>query len=210
MRLNESQTVRTGCSRSALLALLAGVLASACATDPQSYVVLLGSPDGSVGKIVVSGTKGAVVVEQARYGANLDGSTEKPYALEEHKIKADFGTALVAQPPLPATFMLYFHTGTTRLTAASEYLVPALLEAVKNHPAADVSIIGHADTVGRTDANEALGLRRAHSVARLILQAGSLNVRDVTVISHGERDLLVKTPDNTPEARNRRAEITVR
>jgi peptidoglycan-associated lipoprotein len=32
----------------------------------------------------------------------------------------------------------------------------------------------------------------------------------ITVVSHGERNLLIATPDNTPEPKNRRVEITVR
>ena len=32
----------------------------------------------------------------------------------------------------------------------------------------------------------------------------------IEATTHGEADLLVKTPDNTPEPRNRRVEITVR
>ena len=35
-------------------------------------------------------------------------------------------------------------------------------------------------------------------------------IRDRVVTSHGEGNLLVKTPDNTPEPANRRVEITVR
>jgi outer membrane protein OmpA-like peptidoglycan-associated protein len=41
------------------------------------------------------------------------------------------------------------------------------------------------------------------------VQAG-LDASTVEVTSHGETDLLVKTPDETPEPRNRRVEIAVR
>jgi outer membrane protein OmpA-like peptidoglycan-associated protein len=57
--------------------------------------------------------------------------------------------------------------------------------------------------------NEALSLKRAQAVADLI-QSKGLRVEELTVESHGERNLLVPTPDETPEPRNRRVEVTIR
>ena len=37
-----------------------------------------------------------------------------------------------------------------------------------------------------------------------------LDAKLIEIESHGERDLLRKTPDNTAEPRNRRVEITIR
>ena len=63
--------------------------------------------------------------------------------------------------------------------------------------------------MGDPRANLALGLKRAISVRDILVEAG-LAPSTIEVTSHGEADLLVKTPDNTPEPRNRRVEITVR
>ena len=63
--------------------------------------------------------------------------------------------------------------------------------------------------MGTQQANFALGLKRAISVRDLLVKAG-LDGSTIDVTSHGEADLLVKTPDETPEPRNRRVEITVR
>jgi peptidoglycan-associated lipoprotein len=63
--------------------------------------------------------------------------------------------------------------------------------------------------MGDRKANLALGLKRANTV-RAILASAGLAQDTIEVTSHGEADLLVKTPDNTPEPRNRRVEITVR
>ena len=57
--------------------------------------------------------------------------------------------------------------------------------------------------------NEDLGLLRARAIARQ-LQENGLQALELVVTSHGEGNLLVKTPDNTPEPANRRVEITVR
>jgi outer membrane protein OmpA-like peptidoglycan-associated protein len=55
----------------------------------------------------------------------------------------------------------------------------------------------------------ALGLKRATSVQRLLVDVG-LDPSIIEVRSHGEVDQAVKTPDNTAEPRNRRVEIVVR
>jgi outer membrane protein OmpA-like peptidoglycan-associated protein len=52
-------------------------------------------------------------------------------------------------------------------------------------------------------------LKRATSVRNLLTEAG-LDASTIDVTSLGEADLLVKTPDETPEPRNRRVEIAVR
>ena len=195
---------------------LAALFIYGCATPPpppppkpQSYAVLLENPDGSSGRIMISNSQGETVIDKPRYGANLAGAAGQAYAVDDGKIKQDFGAALAARPPLPESFLLYFEVGGTQLTPESKALIARILDAVKNHPAADVSIIGHTDTVGTPESNEALGLSRAQAVAQLIQSAG-LKAHEVTVTSHGERNLLVGTPDNTPEPRNRRVEITVR
>jgi len=206
-----SRKLSLSCCLCLLVALAAG-----CATPPppppppkpQSYVVLLQNADGTTGAVTVAGAKGRVTVDRARTGTNLDGATP-PYAVDDSRLKRDFGEALSAQPQLPASFMLYFEAGGARLTAESESLIPKLLEAVRGRPAPDVSVIGHTDNTGTADTNEKLGLERAQVVAGLIQKAG-LKAHDLTVTSHGARNLLVNTPPNTAEARNRRVEVTVR
>ncbi len=191
------------------------IVAMGCATTPpaaqapKSYVVLMDNTDGTVGRLSVSGAKGEVLLNEARSGVDLDGSSSVPYRVDESRISRDFGEALAAQPPLPVSFMLYYKAGGTVLTDESQALIPAILDAARNHPAPDVSVIGHTDTMGTIETNEQLGLQRAQSVAELIRGAG-LKVHDLTIASHGERNLLVATPDNTPEPKNRRVEITVR
>jgi len=185
------------------------VVPAPVAQAPKSYVVLMENADGTVGRLAVSGAKGEVLLNQPRSGVDLDGTASTPYTVDENRINRDFGEALAAQPPLPVSFMLYYKAGGTVLTDESQALIPAILDAARNHPAPDVSVIGHTDTVGNTEANEKLGLQRAQSVAEIIKKAG-LQVHDLTIASHGEKNLLVATPDNTPEPKNRRVEITVR
>lgn len=183
------------------LALLAGC-------GGKSYVVLLENPDGSTGSVVVKGSKGEQVIDQARQGAALDGSS-KPAAVAEADIQRDFGTAMAARPQLPERFLLYFVSGGAQLTPESQALLPKIVASAAQRPAVDVSIIGHTDTVGRAEQNEELALKRAQTIAEQI-KAKGLKVHALSVESHGERNPLVKTADEVPEPRNRRVEISLR
>jgi outer membrane protein OmpA-like peptidoglycan-associated protein len=199
-------------SKKALIAAVSLAMLAGCVTPPApknlSYVTLLASPDGSVGKVIVKGAGGEQVIDQAHYAALLDGSVAAA-PVDEARFAQDFGTAMAARPELPQHFILYFETGGAQLTADSQALLPTIVEAAAKRATVDISVIGHSDTVGKPDLNEALSLKRAQAVADLLKGKG-LKVDALTVESHGERNLLVSTPDETPEPRNRRVEISIR
>ncbi len=208
--------------RRTLASLCVAGLLAACATPPpppppapvvarqlKSYVVLLTSPDGSTGKVIVRGDKGEQVIDQANAGVPLDGSTpQAPVAAD--KIRQDFASTVAARPLLPERFLLYFENAGVGLTRESQTLLPRILESVAKRPGVDVSIIGHTDTVGRPEINDELAKRRAEAVARLIRDQGLRSDVALTVESHGKRNLLVQTADEVSEARNRRVEISIR
>lgn len=183
------------------------VILSGCAS--KSYVVLLPNDDGTTGKVLVTTTAGTTQLESKNEGASLTGPAGKSFIVSEEKIALDFGVALAASPKKPLSFPLYFETGGARLTPASQADLPKVLNEISNRPAPDISIIGHTDTAGDAEANYRLGLTRARAVAELI---GKTNVpaERITIESHGEKNLLIPTPDNTDEPRNRRVEITIR
>lgn len=185
----------------ALAALLGG-----CA-GPGSYAVLLPSPDGSVGQVQVSGPKGVQTLTQANTGSALDGSTPA-FAVSAEQLQRDFGAAMAARPALPEQFLLYFERG-SELTAESKALLDTVLARAKSRTSVDISVIGHTDTQGKASANEALALERANAMALRLRELGLANAV-LVVESHGERNLLVKTPDEVAEPRNRRVEITLR
>jgi adhesin transport system outer membrane protein len=194
------------------LAVVAGFLLGACAAPPppppQSYVALLASPDGSVGKVVVQGQRGEQVLTKAQQGALLDGS-QPPFDVSAEQLQRDFGAAMKARPEMPEQFLLYFELGGAQLTAESKTLMTRIVERALARQAVDMSVIGHTDTQGVANANEALALKRATAIAEQLRELG-LKDAVMAVESHGERNLLVPTPDETAEPRNRRVEITLR
>lgn len=195
---------------SATIATLAALL-GACASPPPkpvSYVALLESPDGTTGKVVVTGSKGEQLIDKAKTAAPLDGS-QPAAAVSDEKLNQDFGAAIAARPLLPERFLLYFESGGAVLTAESMTLLPKIIESVTRRPGVDVSIIGHSDTLGKAEANAVLALKRAQAIADLLREKG-LKAAALSVESHGESNLLIKTPDETAEPRNRRVEVSVR
>lgn len=199
-----------------LLAALIPLFLAACAAQPPapapeepiSYVVLLEDEDGSFGKVLVSGRDGATLLEKPRQATVIGAPVGKVFSVGDAQLARDFGAALAAAPLKPVSFMLYFETGGAKLTAKSEAELPRILDETAKRPAPDLSIIGHTDTVGDDDANEKLALKRAQFVANLI--TAKIKAVQISVESHGEKNLLTPTPDNTPEPRNRRVEVTVR
>jgi peptidoglycan-associated lipoprotein len=187
---------------------VASLLLGGCAAPVRSYAILLDNPDGTVGAITVTGAKGQVLVNRSGHGATLDG-VALPNVIEPKKLDMEFGTVLAARPRLPRSFLIFFDGTGIILTAESKVQISAMLEVLNGWPAPDVSIIGHTDTLGEVAFNEQLGMQRAHVVADFIAGSG-IKLTDLTISSHGEFNLLVKTPDQTPEPKNRRVEITIR
>ncbi|MDO8319352.1 OmpA family protein [Rhodoferax sp.] len=197
----------------AATAVVLSLLLAGCAAPPSpparsSYVVLLPSPDGSVGQVVVQGQSGQQVLTKAQQGVALDGKTP-PFEVKPEDLQRDFGAAMAARPPLPEQFLLYFETGGTKLTTESEALLPRIIERAKARKSLDMSVIGHSDTQGQSQANEALALQRASAMATQLRELGLMDAV-LSIESHGERNLLVATPDDSAEPRNRRVEITLR
>jgi outer membrane protein OmpA-like peptidoglycan-associated protein len=207
-------------ARPFLLAVLTGTLVTGCGPTNvagpvhpgQAIVVLLPDAEtGVTGRIVVSNEAGSADLAAPRDAtrARSSGRPGPVRTLSAAAVNRLFGDALSALPPAPRHFTLLFRFESDELTDESRALVPEILRAVKDRPDPEVAIVGHTDTMGTPAANVELGLKRAMMVHALLVEAG-LNASTIEVTSHGEGDLLVRTPDDVPEPRNRRVEISVK
>lgn len=188
--------------------LLASLMLAGCAN--QSYVALLENDDGTTGKVQITTPQGATLLASPREAARITGPSGETFIATPEKLDKDFGVAIKAAPTKPVTFLLYFEMGGATLTPESEADVAKILDVISARTVPDVSVIGHTDTVGDDAANEALALERAKLVSGLIVAANKIDPARIVVESHGEKNLLVPTPDNTEEVRNRRVEVTIR
>lgn len=115
----------------------------------------------------------------------------------------------VGQPPAAApavSLNVLFATGSAELTPQAVQTLNDLGRALTDPTLANFRfrVEGHTDTVGGRDYNRALSDRRANAVAEYL--AGRFNVdrSRLQPVGLGQEGLLVPTPDQTPEPRNRR------
>ena len=215
-------------SRGGLIATISGLgmLVAACGPTPppakpavapvgSDVIVLLPDPeDGRLGSAVVraQGALGAPVdlaIARASTRVVPGQAPTVPVVMSEDDVQQRFGTVMSARPQPPREFLLYFQIASDDLTAESEAALPQIVLEIRNRPAPDISVIGHTDTTGSAATNATLGLRRATLIRDRLVAAG-VPAAQIEASSHGEADLLVATPDNVAEARNRRVEVAVR
>ena len=180
---------------------------------PPSIFVLLPDDRGQTGIVMVAnpaGTRELVAPYTALRVPNNATVPIGPQPIDPLTVRQLFGAALDALPAGELAFNLYFTLGATNLAPESEAMLPALLQAVRDRRSTLITVTGHTDTTGTSrEANFHLGLQRAAAVAGR-LRAIGVDSQSLIVRSHGQDDLLVPTPANTPQPRNRRVEVIVR
>jgi len=204
--------------RSFVLPVAVLLLTAACATPPKpppptsgDIIVLLPDDQGKTGAIVVSSGGVERRLDQPGQTVTVEAGSPPPLptVMPGQEVHAIAGPALAALPKPPARFILYFEHDSVDLTPQSQALLKKVLETIRDRAPVDVSVVGHTDTVGKKEYNYALSMKRAKTVASILLGNGiDPSVLDIT--SHGKDNPLVPTGDQVPEPRNRRVEITVR
>lgn len=189
-----------------LVAALALPLLAGCASTKEWYVVMP-EPDGRVGTVVVT-REGRETVLHGDYSATATGSDGASRA-EPTVVQQVFAAALAATPVRPARYTLFFRGDSDRMTPKSQAELPAIAREIIDRPAPEVTLVGHADTTESPAYNDALSTRRAERVRRELEQLG-VDAASITVLGRGERQLLIPTPDERHEPRNRRVEVEVR
>jgi outer membrane protein OmpA-like peptidoglycan-associated protein len=193
-----------------MVLLVTAVLAIAVALHPRGSVeevTVLPGLDGHVGTVIVerNGERHVLNRAYATSRTTAAGVTQR----DAEEARKAFGEALLALPARPASFLLYFITGTDELTEESRGELQRILAELKRRPIPDVAVIAHTDTVGEPGANDVLSAQRAERVKKFLIEIGIAS-RRIQTSGRGEREPLVPTADGTDEPRNRRVEISVR
>ncbi|HEX2827304.1 MAG TPA: OmpA family protein [Burkholderiales bacterium] len=200
-----------------VIAAAAAVAVLGCAEPPKpkpapvysERIVLLPNKDGRDSAVIVKRATGDQRISTPYEAVDLVGSKESRNELAQEEVEKRYGGVLEAQPARPFTYTLYFTTGTTELTAASRQSLNEVRSKIKGFPAAQVTVTGHTDRVGGSEANDALSLKRAAAIRDLLVRIGI--PRDaIEVVGRGEREPVVQTADGVAEERNRRVEIKLR
>jgi outer membrane protein OmpA-like peptidoglycan-associated protein len=120
------------------------------------------------------------------------------------------GSAKGDQTAVPVvSMMVTFPFDSAELTATAIHSLDDLANAL-NDPSLNAyrfRIEGHTDTVGAREYNLQLSERRAAAVVDYLAAKGHVDRNRMVAIGMGEDGLLVATPGQTPEPRNRRVSI---
>jgi outer membrane protein OmpA-like peptidoglycan-associated protein len=197
--------------------LVVGLLGAGCSlrqprtASGETTVVLLTDDNGTTGQARVANPLGTAELTTARQATDVVAARAPSPArtLDDQEVQQAFGAALSALPLPPIRVLLRFQFDSDELTDESRAALPALVRQVRERPVPEVVVIGHTDTVGANDVNFQLGMRRAETVRRILVNAG-VDPAFIETSSHGEANPLVATRDNTSEPNNRRVEITLR
>ena len=176
----------------------------------KTLVVLLPDKNSPQGKVAIGQGDRMTVLDTPMTAAEVDtqGRVEKE-VMTRAEVDKTFAEALAAQPPKQISFILYFEEGSTEILESSKSTLAELFEEVSKRKAVEVQVTGHTDTVGSQADNDRLSKERMQAIKDWIIKRG-LPATFIRAVGRGERDLLIKTPDNFPEPRNRRVEVIVR
>jgi len=116
------------------------------------------------------------------------------------------GQAQAPSKPAAVSLNIQFLTGSADLTPQATRSLDQLGQALSTPTLASYHfrIEGHTDTVGSADTNKTLSQRRAETVVSYLTSKYHIDASRLQAVGMGEDGLLVSTPANTPEARNRR------
>lgn len=103
-------------------------------------------------------------------------------------------------------FEIRFDFDQSSIKPEYEDLIRKLASTTQANKNIKVSVVGHTDTAGSSNYNYALGGRRAEAVQKMLIQYG-IPSNQIIAVSAGEEDLKVPTPNNTPNAENRRVRV---
>jgi OOP family OmpA-OmpF porin len=104
--------------------------------------------------------------------------------------------------------MVFFDTDSSNLSQQATTTIGEAAGVAKSTPNARVSITGYTDTEGNPAYNQALSVRRATAVKNALVSSG-VAAQAITMTGAGEGGLLIETPDQTKNEKNRRVQIVV-
>ncbi|WP_343731595.1 OmpA family protein [Duganella sp.] len=176
---------------------------------PTEQITLLPNQDGKPSAVIITSAGKETVLDQPYQTAAVDSRGAVATVSDSAEIKNRYRALLDTLPQRAAVFIVYFVTDTDNLTPESAAQLAEVKAQLASRPAPEIIVIGHTDTVAKREYNDALSLRRAESVKRILVEAG-IAADQIVVQARGERELLIKTADGVDEPRNRRVEIRVR
>ena len=111
-----------------------------------------------------------------------------------------------AEGRTPGRTAIYFDYKKETVPANGLNLLQLHAQFLKANPGAVVTVEGHTDSVASAEYNERLGLRRAETVADLLIDMG-VSAPQIVTVSYGEERPANDGSDKKAQALNRRVEL---
>jgi len=193
-----------------LVVLCLALIFTASCSSKRTFVVLLPEDNNPGSAVSIGQGDQMTIIDEPMTSASVGARGRvKKKVVTTAEVEKDFAQALAAQPPVPISFTLYFQEGSTEVLPESRDTLDALFVEVAKRQAVEVQVTGHTDTVGREADNDTLSMERAKTIKDMLVEKG-LQTDVIRAVGRGERELLVLTPDNFREPKNRRVEVIVR
>ena len=180
-----SSNLRTGALGGAAAGAVAGAIAS-------------GTARGAIMGAAVGGAAGAAI------GALMDRQAE------DLQDKLPGATVERVGEGIQITFDsgILFDVNSSDLRSAARENLTALAASLEEYDGTDVLVVGHTDSTGEADYNQALSERRANSARIFLAEAGLANAR-VTATGKGETEPVDDNETDAGRQANRRVEIAI-
>jgi len=186
-------------------------------SNPAKTLVVLADNGKNHNAIIVSNNKGSQRLDKVREFVRLEDkniSVTQPKVMSKEKFKKSFKDVMNSLPKEAVTYRLYFKKDHMNLTESSKNLLLVISKKIVEAPCM-VDIIGHTDTVGSEESNLEVSFEEANNI-KAMLQEEILKVLTsqqsivLTSKAYGENDLLIITPDEYKEERNRYVEVFIK
>ena len=148
----------------------------------------------------------AMRAELAAINKRLDGLGNATVNNDKTVIKVQQIPLEPKQHVMEEIFEIRFDFDKANIKPEYEDLIRRLASTTQANKNIKVSVVGHTDTSGSSAYNYALGGRRAEAVQKMLIEYG-IPSSQIIAVSAGEEDLKVPTPNNTPNAANRRVRV---
>lgn len=187
--------------------ILGGMPAFAQGNPSASQIINSLKPSGN---LVMGGTRGIRLAPSDNASAApapAASPAQQPRVASNKPVAVPASPAPASGPAVNLT--VNFATGSADLTPDAIKTLDQLGQALSSKELAGFKfrIEGHTDTVGTREYNKVLSERRAEAVVDYLASNFHVDRSRVQAIGMGEDDLLVPTPDQTAEPRNRRVQV---
>lgn len=160
------------------------------------------------GNLITGGTRGIRLASPGNEAASQPASpAQQPRIASSRPVAPPAAQAPVSGPAVNLT--VNFANGSAELTPDAIRALDELGRALSSKDLASYRfrIEGHTDTVGSRDYNKALSEHRAEAVVDYVAKKFGVDPSRLQAVGMGEDGLLVPTPPQTPDPRNRRVQV---